>query len=69
MSMFKSFSTFREQHVEVRADCFNLLNTPSYGRPTTSTDASTGGAITAPQTIQTLAPDARFFQLSAKYVF
>ena len=69
LSMFKSFSTFREQHLEVRADCFNLLNTPSYGRPTTSTDATTGGLITAPQTIQTLAPDARFFQLSAKYSF
>jgi hypothetical protein len=69
MSLFKSFTVYREQHLEVRADCFNVLNTPSYGRPTTSTDAATGGAITAPQTIQTLAPDARFFQLSAKYAF
>jgi hypothetical protein len=69
LSLFKSFSTFRQQHLELRADAFNLLNTPSYGRPTTSTNATTGGQITAPQTIQTLAPDARFFQLSAKYVF
>ncbi|SEG57339.1 TonB-dependent Receptor Plug Domain [Bryocella elongata] len=69
LSMFKSFSTFREQRLEVRADAFNLLNTPSYGRPSTSSDAATGGQITAPQTIQSLAPDARFFQLSAKYVF
>jgi hypothetical protein len=69
MSLFKSFSTFREQHLELRADAFNLLNTPSYGRPSISTDAATGGQITGPQTIQSLTPDARFFQLSAKYVF
>lgn len=69
MSLFKSFTTFRGNHLELRADAFNLLNTPSYGRPSISTDAATGGQITAPQVFQNLTPDARFFQLSAKYVF
>ena len=57
----------RRSH-QLRADIFNLLNTPSYGTPT-ATINSNGGQITSPQTFQNFTPDARFFQLSLKYVF
>jgi hypothetical protein len=69
MTLFRDFTTFREQHIELRVDAFNVLNTPSYGSPSTADISSNGGLITAPQTTQNLTPDARFFQLSGKYVF
>ena len=69
MSMFKDFVTYREQLLQFRVDVFNLLNTPAYGDPSTSNDSNKGGLITAPQTFQNNTPDARFFQLSAKYIF
>ena len=69
MSLFKDVKTFREQYVQLRADAFNLLNTPSFGPPSTHDDSSNGGLITAPRSFQNNTPDARFFQLSAKYTF
>lgn len=69
MSLFKRIPTFREEYLELRADVFNVLNTPSYGNPSTTTDATTGGQITGPQTFQSFAPDSRFIQVSAKYSF
>ncbi len=69
MSLFKQFATLREQHFELRVDIFNLFNHPSWGNPSIQTDASNGGQITAPKNFQANTPDARFFQLSAKYVF
>ena len=70
MSMFKNFKTWREQYVQFRADAFNLLNHPSWGNPSddTSNDGG-GGDILAPQRFQANTPDARFFQISGKYVF
>lgn len=68
-SIFKRFTTFHEQFLELRADIFNVLNTPAYGNPSTTSNSSTGGAITSPRTFQNFTPDARFFQISAKYVF
>ena len=68
MSLFKNFDTWREQYLQFRADAFNLLNHPSLGSPSGS-DNSSGGQITSPQSFQTFTPDARFFQLSLKYVF
>jgi hypothetical protein len=73
--MFKNFKTWREQYIQFRADAFNLFNHPTWGQP--STDPNTGsmdlslasGSITGPQTFQANTPDARFFQLAAKYVF
>ena len=69
MSLFKSFPTFREQHVELRVDAFNLFNTPSYADPSTTSDNSNGGQITGPRFFQNFTPDARFFQFSGKYTF
>jgi len=70
MSGFKNFKTWREQYVQFRADAFNLFNTPSAGQPTGGDDLSpTGGVISKAQSFQNYTPDARFFQLAAKYVF
>jgi hypothetical protein len=69
MSLFKSFPTFREEYLEFRADVFNLLNHPTLANPNLQGINSTGGQITSSKTLQSYAPDARFFQLSAKYVF
>jgi hypothetical protein len=68
MSFFKSFTVWREQSVQFRADAFNLLNTPAYGTPSL-TNGPTGGQITSSRTLQAYTPDARFFQFSAKYTF
>ena len=69
MSLFKDFKTYEAQHAEFRVDIFNLLNTPSYGDPSVANINSNGGQITAPQFFQQNTPDARFFQLSLKYIF
>lgn len=68
-SLFKDFKVFRESQIELRADIFNVLNTPSFGNPSTTSDAATGGKITGPRTFQNFTPDARFIQLSGKFVF
>lgn len=69
LSLFKNISVFREQYVQLRADIFNVLNTPSYGSPSNTGINSNAGQITGPQSFQNFTPDARFFQLSAKYAF
>lgn len=69
MSVFKNFKTFRSQSVQFRIDSFNLLNHPSWSTPAVTTNSTNGGLITGPTTFQNYTPDARFFQLSAKYVF
>ncbi len=70
-SLFKDFKTWREQYLEFRADAFNVLNHPSLGNPgSTSTNIGANSvAITGTGSNQTLTIDARFFQLSGKYVF
>jgi carboxypeptidase family protein len=70
-SMFKDFRTFHEQFLEFRADAFNVLNHPSLGNPgNTTTDIGANVvAITGTGSNQNLTIDARFFQLSGKYVF
>lgn len=69
LSIFKDFPTYRAEYVEFRTDIFNVLNTPAYGQPNVTNINSNGGQITAPRFFQSFTPDARFFQLSLKYLF
>jgi hypothetical protein len=69
MSVFKNFTVYREEKLQVRADIFNLFNTPSLGEPNDNTIDSNGGQITTHRTFQNNTPDSRFFQLSMKYSF
>jgi hypothetical protein len=68
MSAFKHFKTFEAQYLELRADVFNLTNSPLLGQPAGNIGQS-GGQITGARQTQLLTPNGRFFQLSAKYVF
>ena len=69
MGLGKQFTTFREQYVQFRADAFNLFNHPTWANPSNTGLSATAGLITSPLGLQSNVPDARFFQLSAKYVF
>jgi hypothetical protein len=68
-SLFKNFTTWREQYLQFRADGFNLLNHPTWSNPAVTNNSTNGGEITGPKFFQNNTPDARFFQLSLKYVF
>jgi Carboxypeptidase regulatory-like domain/TonB-dependent Receptor Plug Domain len=69
MSVFKHFHTFEAEYLEFRADCFNVLNTPIYAIPSSTSIGQSGGQITGARSLQNDTPNSRFFQLSAKYVF
>jgi hypothetical protein len=69
MSLFKQFHIFEAQYLELRADAFNLTNTPILGQPSTASNNTAGGQITQARQLQLDTPNGRFFQLSAKYVF
>lgn len=69
LSLFKDFTTFREQKISFRADSFNVLNHPTFSNPSTANLSPTAGLITTNLTLQANTPDARIFQLSAKYIF
>jgi Carboxypeptidase regulatory-like domain/TonB-dependent Receptor Plug Domain len=69
MSLFKNFTTWREQYFQFRADGFNVLNHPTLANPSTTNNSASAGNITGPKTFQNNTPDARFFQLSLKYAF
>ena len=69
MSMFKDFPTVKQQYLEFRSDIFNLFNHPSWGQPGNTNDSTNEGLTTSYLGLQNNTPDARFFQLSAKYVF
>ncbi len=69
MTLTKNFPTIKEQYLQFRADVFNLFNTPSWGLPSNQTTGVQGGLITGPAFFGNYTPDARFFQLAAKYYF
>lgn len=69
MTLTKNFPTFREQYFQFRADVFNVFNTPSMGLPSNESTGEQGGLILGPAFFGNYTPDARFFQLAAKYYF
>lgn len=69
MSLFKNIPTWRSQYFQLRADAFNLFNTPSWGQPGNTNLSPSAGQITGTQSFQNYTPDSRFFQISGKYVF
>lgn len=73
-SLFKNFGLFRETSLQLRADYFNLLNTPAYGNPdgnigNPAAGAPSGGVITSNRSLGQFYPDSRFFQFAAKVNF
>jgi hypothetical protein len=68
MSLFKNFHTWRAQYVSFRADAFNLLNHPTFSGGGGNLN-NNAGTISSAIGFQANTPDARFFQLSGKYVF
>ncbi len=69
MSLFKNFALpFRESSLELRADSFNLLNTPSFGNPNTSLTGTSGQSITSTR-FSAITPDARVIQVAARFMF
>lgn len=69
MSLFKNFLTWGGQYLQLRGDAFNLTNTPAFSTPSTTNNNNTGGLITGVVSFQANTPDARFFQVAAKYYF
>ncbi|WP_263383073.1 TonB-dependent receptor domain-containing protein [Granulicella arctica] len=68
-SLFKNFTTFREQYLQFRADVFNVFNHPTLGNPSDTSLDSNAGQITGPKFFQNNTPDSRFFQLALRYAF
>jgi hypothetical protein len=72
VSLFKNFPVWREQYIQFRADAFNVFNHPTWDNPTVQNDnpaSQQGGYINRPKNFSANTPDARFLQLSAKYIF
>lgn len=68
-SLFKNFKVHEKITLQFRTDVFNLLNHPTWAAPSFTGLTTTAGKITGPLTLQSNAPDARFFQLSMKLLF
>lgn len=68
-SLFKNFVLWREgTTLQLRADYFNLLNTPAYGNPDGNIGTS-GGQITSARSLGQFYPDSRFWQFAGKINF
>ncbi|GAA3765985.1 outer membrane beta-barrel protein [Terriglobus aquaticus] len=67
-SLYKNFGLFRETTFQLRADYFNLLNTPAYGNPNANI-SSGGGQITGARNLGAFTPDSRFWQFAGKINF
>jgi hypothetical protein len=69
MSLFKSFKLpFRESAFELRADGVNVMNTPSFGDPSTSITGSNAGVINSTR-FSGIIPDARVIQVAGRFTF
>lgn len=67
-SIYKNFTIYREANLQLRADYFNLLNTPAYGNPDANIGTG-GGQITGARSLGQFYPDSRFWQFAAKVNF
>jgi len=70
MSVFKSFPVYRESQLQLRADIFNVLNTPAF----TFGGGNDGpnGAVIGPGSyrfFQNNTPNSRFFQFALRYSY
>ncbi len=63
MAVFKSFTVWREHHVDFRGDFFNAFNVASYGSPDNGITDANFGQITNTNSTE------RHIQLSLKYAF
>jgi hypothetical protein len=69
MSLFKSFKIpFRESAFELRADGINVLNTPSFGDPSTSITGGNAGSINSTR-FSGILPNARVIQVAGRLTF
>ena len=70
MSVFKAFPIYRESQLQLRADIFNLFNTPAFIL-TGGNDGPNGAVITAGsyRFFQNNTPNSRFFQFSLKLTY
>ncbi len=63
MALEKTFTAFKEQHVDFRADFFNALNIASYGNPNNDMSSTSFGQITNTRSTE------RHIQFELKYGF
>ena len=69
MSLFKSFKLpYREAAFELRADGINVMNTPSFGDPSTSITGGSAASISSTRFSGTL-PNARVIQVAGRLTF
>ena len=69
MSLFKSFRIpIHESALELRADAFNVANTPSFSDPNNSITGTNAGSITSTRFSNVL-PDARSVEVAARLTF
>jgi hypothetical protein len=61
-SLFKSFALREKSALQLRAECFNLLNTPNFAVPVSDLNSANFGRVLE-------AGPARLFQLALKYTF
>ncbi len=70
MSVFKSVPVYRESQLQLRADIFNVFNTPAF--IITGGNDGPNGAVISPGSyrfFQNNTPNSRFFQFSLKYTY
>jgi len=62
-SVFKRFTVREHSRLELRAECFNVMNTPVFNGPNTNIDTAAGGRVTG------TANTPRQIQFALKYIF
>lgn len=68
-SLFKRFTLKEAQALELRAETFNLFNTPQFNNPAATVGSSTIGTISSAGSPTTLQRTSREIQLAAKITF